>query len=104
MVLRLVRRELLRLRGRPQSARSVGRNAPRVSRRFLAPLHKSVALCLPLQHPSRISVHRLRLPRRPFLLGASGKIPPEPLATPNTQPYSCVTPIHLRASAAFPSC
>src|ERR1700730_400564 len=61
----LVLRRLLRCRGRTQSAGTSQWIAPSLARRILAALHEGLALCRPFEHPSRISVRRLWLPRRP---------------------------------------
>src|SRR5580704_16475940 len=38
---------------------------PQLARRLLAPLHPSVPLRRPQQHPPRLQIRRLRLPRSP---------------------------------------
>ena len=67
MVQRLVRPELLRHLARTQSARPRTKPHEAVTqilpRRLLAPPHQSSPLLRPLQHPSRIPICRLRLPR-----------------------------------------
>src|ERR1700730_11563962 len=65
MVRGLVLRRLLRCRGRTQSAGTSQWIASSLARRILAALHEGLGLCPPFEHPSRISVRRLWLPRRP---------------------------------------
>jgi hypothetical protein len=55
---------LLRRFPRSKSSRSRNRRAPIFSRRFLAPSHQSHTLRRPLQHPARIPLRGLWLPRR----------------------------------------
>ena len=68
VVQRLVRSQLLRRLARTKSARPSAslRNKPAQSlpRRIMAPSRKSLPLLRPLQHPSRLPLRRLRLPRR----------------------------------------
>ena len=64
VVLRLVRRRLLRRLARPRPARPAHRQAARLSRRRLASPGQGQPLLRPQQHPARLPLQRLRLPRR----------------------------------------
>src|ERR1035437_10476537 len=63
MVQRLVRPELLRRFARAQPARPRTKPTQILARRILATPHQSRPLLRPLQHPARLPVRRLRLPR-----------------------------------------
>src|SRR3954453_7107005 len=64
MVQRPVPIRLLQRLPRSQSPRPLLWRTPLFSRRLLATPHQNLALLHPLQHPARLPLRRLRLPRR----------------------------------------